>query len=848
MANNITQRIALEGGKEVQAQLQAIGSTGQQAFNNIKSASDKLNVSSSIGAVEAAAAKAGVSFNTMAAQVQKASAGVGAATAAAASGATSFASGAARASAAAAEVGGAATVASGALRSMSQSLRAVGKIGGGSEIGQLGKALSLVGRNFAALAPLAAVAGLERLASSGAHAAETLQNTAFAARTTTEEFQSIEGAGIAAGVGSESMGKAIGNLNSEFQKTATAETEFAKRIADAKDGLANAQAGADNARAAFSRIGEEARKSAQKFADGNTHISRSTEDLASAERLLALDRAKFASQDFKSSEERERATIALADRERQLERQKQDLASQSLKLIQDQQAEQRKLAEEYRRAQADMDKANREVEKQEKALRDARREADLNGTALQKLGISAKDSAGNVKSGNAAMLEFADAFARFGSESKKNAIAIEIFGDSARRMIPILNGGAAAFKKFEEEGTRLVPPLTAIQKKIGDDFVAASSKFVEVVSDIKNKTALAIAPAFIDAINTLTEGFVAARPALVAFIEQVGGALKPVMDGLANIIVNVVGPAVKGLASLFQLVADGINKLFGTNLTGFDVFAAAITAVAIAFGGLTTAIIATTAAVSFVVGKFPEVATAAQTAIDATKSFFQALWNRIVELFTPLGDFFNGIAIAVSNAWSTSVEFVKGIFSDAYNFITGLWDKLVSRAKAVGAAIAGAFKGAAPGAANGGAVVAAAGGGYIRGPGTATSDSIRAWLSDGEFVQRAKAVRKYGVDFMAALNNMSLPAGAVRSLMSGFNAGGLVEAMNASLTPRMAFASGGLVAAPAAGGGGRPLVLNLPGGGVVNATTDESGANALLRFASAKALRSAGRKPNWYQG
>jgi hypothetical protein len=48
-------------------------------------------------------------------------------------------------------------------------------------------------------------------------------------------------------------------------------------------------------------------------------------------------------------------------------------------------------------------------------------------------------------------------------------------------------------------------------------------------------------------------------------------------------------------------------------------------------------------------------------------------------------------------------------------------------------------------------------GGYISGPGTPTSDSIPAWVSDGEFVQRAAAVDFYGVDFMRRLNAMAVP-------------------------------------------------------------------------------------------
>lgn len=75
-------------------------------------------------------------------------------------------------------------------------------------------------------------------------------------------------------------------------------------------------------------------------------------------------------------------------------------------------------------------------------------------------------------------------------------------------------------------------------------------------------------------------------------------------------------------------------------------------------------------------------------------------------------------------------------------------------------------------------------GGLIQGPGTTTSDSILARLSKGEYVLRAAAVQKYGLDFLNQLN-----AGRLQ-----------------------AFASGGLVTAPAGGGSsGTPVNLNLGG-------------------------------------
>ncbi|BCB28238.1 hypothetical protein SKTS_31240 [Sulfurimicrobium lacus] len=66
-----------------------------------------------------------------------------------------------------------------------------------------------------------------------------------------------------------------------------------------------------------------------------------------------------------------------------------------------------------------------------------------------------------------------------------------------------------------------------------------------------------------------------------------------------------------------------------------------------------------------------------------------------------------------------------------------------------------------------------ASGGYVTGPGTTTSDSIPARLSAGEYVLRAEAVRRVGVEFLHALN------------------GGL--AAPRWLGPRLAFAEGGPV-------------------------------------------------------
>lgn len=98
--------------------------------------------------------------------------------------------------------------------------------------------------------------------------------------------------------------------------------------------------------------------------------------------------------------------------------------------------------------------------------------------------------------------------------------------------------------------------------------------------------------------------------------------------------------------------------------------------------------------------------------------------------------------------------------------------------------LSGIGGGGAGGAAAG--VVAAATGGYIRGPGTTTSDSIAARLSDREFVQPADATAYYGVQFMELLRRRAIPRELLMALMGGKKV--------TPYTPRRAkFSSGGFV-------------------------------------------------------
>lgn len=130
-----------------------------------------------------------------------------------------------------------------------------------------------------------------------------------------------------------------------------------------------------------------------------------------------------------------------------------------------------------------------------------------------------------------------------------------------------------------------------------------------------------------------------------------------------------------------------------------------------------------------------------------------------------------------------------------------------------------------------------AGGGRVVGPGTATSDSILARLSNGEFVVRAAAVRKYGTAFLRALNSGRLPK---------FAFGGLVDNLTAGFSipsPVPAFAEGGEVSPS-----GRPLTLNIGGETFAGLIAPEDVADRLAKYATGRKVRRAGSTPSWFGG
>ena len=238
----------------------------------------------------------------------------------------------------------------------------------------------------------------------------------------------------------------------------------------------------------------------------------------------------------------------------------------------------------------------------------------------------------------------------------------------------------------------------------------------------------------------------------------------------------------------------------------------------------------TTALANFLTRTLPQFGTDVTTFFTNlwpnTVTAFAEAWADTAKLIAPLTqafqDLFNSIGPMAQAAFDSVLNAVSAT-------VQRIADAVRSAVASVGSALGGGGAGPVPG---GELLPQYAGGGSVRGPGSATSDSILARLSAGEYVMRARAVDHWGPRFMASLNALRSPF--------GFAGGGLV--MPQRSLPR--FAEGGLVAA---GGGGSPVHLHL--GGHSFALSGSTGVvDALVVEARRQQVRSAGVKPSWYGG
>lgn len=478
------------------------------------------------------------------------------------------------------------------------------------------------------------------------------------------------------------------------------------------------------------------------------------------------------------------------------------------------------------------------------------------------LGVKATDANGKVRPLTDVLADVADALVKLPEGAIRSNAALDLFGRTGTKLLPLLNGGAAGIKELTDQAEKLGIVLSSQNVKDAEEFNDSLATLIKTMNGLKVQLGLLFAPTFTEAFQELTKVIGDNKDAIIAFGQSIASQVKPILEDFFKIlsgndsdvanqgllalrdtivsIANILGILSQAvqlaftiLSNALQPIADLINilTLNTTHLQGADV---ALFIIISALLGVFKLIGAAIKGVSVTLDLLGAVIGPVGAKIVAA---FAAALLALGALKTAVDDFIQ----FVSDGFSGMVDGIVGFFKDLSDQVTGIikglldWiGDLIKAAAEAAAALFGLGGGGSSGQSSNDNGHAA--GGYIRGPGSGTSDSILSWLSNGEYVVRARAVRKYGLGILNAINGLRAPK---------FSMGGLASVMS-SVSPMRgmlpAYADGGPVSS------GRPVVLQIGEDVFEGLIAPDAVADRLVRFATVRQTRQAGKKPGWYTG
>ena len=209
----------------------------------------------------------------------------------------------------------------------------------------------------------------------------------------------------------------------------------------------------------------------------------------------------------------------------------------------------------------------------------ARRGSKEQAEAFDKLGISVQNADGTLRDAQDVFGDVIDALGAISNETERDAIAMTIFGRSARDLNPLIKAGSDGLRELAQEAHNVgyvmseeaLAALGAV-----DDQVQRMNRSNEA---LKNQIAVGMAPAVENLMKKGTDFFVRLQEAAEGSgILEVFGALLDVVSALEPLLDVLFGtaedgvPALQALALVLGVVADALTIVANTIAIVIELF------------------------------------------------------------------------------------------------------------------------------------------------------------------------------------------------------------------------------------------------------------------------------------
>jgi len=167
---------------------------------------------------------------------------------------------------------------------------------------------------------------------------------------------------------------------------------------------------------------------------------------------------------------------------------------------------------------------------------------------LAALGISATDSAGNLRSTAEVFADVAEAFAGMEDGAGKTAIAMNIFGRSGAQLIPLLNSGKRGLNDMGDEAQRLGVVISNDAAKAAEKFNDNMTRLQEALNGIAQEVVQNVVPSLIELTENILE------------LIKTGPPLREYLSNTASFL-DEWGPSLKNTTREINTIVEALRAL-----------------------------------------------------------------------------------------------------------------------------------------------------------------------------------------------------------------------------------------------------------------------------------------------
>lgn len=290
---------------------------------------------------------------------------------------------------------------------------------------------------------------------------------------------------------------------------------------------------------------------------------------------------------------------------------------------------------------------------------------DSGAEIFSKLGVSVRDSSGEMRDATEVYFEVLDALSQVGNETERDQLAMEVFGKSADQLAGIIDDGGQKLKDLGKEAEDLGLILD-------EQTLESLNEVNDTIDKLKAQASAELAKAGAEALEALTPLLEKVIEKLGELFEWIGSLDESQMQTILTVAAVIA--AISPVAGIISTICSAISGFLAI-WPGVQAAGAAIKAFAAANPvGLIVTAIAVLAGI--IIANWDKIRPVLEAVWAKVKDVFDKVHDKITTVTDKIKEVFESVKETVSSIWDGIIGTIKGAINSVFELINKLSAKV----------------------------------------------------------------------------------------------------------------------------------------------------------------------------